>query len=164
MILRSLTLAAGLAGAGTLSQFPEFSQQYAQRLGGAVDALQEVVDDFDASAAAAGLSRDAALSELTGTDFLNRRQTDMTATFTRHAKLQSDLAALNGAGPFMRAYHGARFTDPDIAKAAWAAYKPALPITFEGLVFAGVGFISGALALSLIAGALGRLFRRNRPA
>ena len=37
MILRVLAVAAGLAGAGTLSQFPEFSQQYVQRLGGAVD-------------------------------------------------------------------------------------------------------------------------------
>ena len=61
MIVRAITLAGGLAvGAGT-SQFPEFSQQYAQRLGGAVDALSEVVADFDTSAVAEGLSRSEAL-------------------------------------------------------------------------------------------------------
>ena len=52
MILRALTLAGGLTGAAVSSQFPEFSQQYTQRLGGAVDALAVVVADFDAMALA----------------------------------------------------------------------------------------------------------------
>ena len=43
MILRTMALAAGLTGAATLSQFPEFSQQYTQRLGGAVDELSAIV-------------------------------------------------------------------------------------------------------------------------
>ena len=61
MIIRALTLVGSLiAGAGA-SQFPEFSQQYAQRLGGAVGALSEVVADFDASAVAEGLTRPQAL-------------------------------------------------------------------------------------------------------
>ena len=73
MIVRAITLAGGLAvGAGT-SQFPEFSQQYAQRLGCAVDALSEVVADFDTSAAAEGLSRSEALVQMTGADFIERR-------------------------------------------------------------------------------------------
>lgn len=164
MILRALTLAAGLTGAAGFSQFPEFSQQYAQRLGGAVDALSEVVSDFDASATAAGLTRDAALEQMTGTDFLDSRRADMTRTFRRHEKLQSDLKVLQGAGPFMRAYHGARLTDGDIAKAAWAAYKPALPLTFEGVIFAGVGCVIGALAVSLIAGVLRLPFRQRKRA
>ena len=63
MIVRALVLAGGVLGAASVSQFPEFSQQYTQRLGGAVDALGQVVADFDASAAAAGLDREAALYE-----------------------------------------------------------------------------------------------------
>ncbi|MEC7965452.1 MAG: DUF2937 family protein, partial [Pseudomonadota bacterium] len=55
MIVRTLTLIAGLSGAAVTAQFPEFSQQYAQRLGGAVDELTAVVADFDASAQASGL-------------------------------------------------------------------------------------------------------------
>ena len=46
MIIRAITLAGGLAVGAGASQFPEFSQQYAQRLGGAVDALGEVVRGF----------------------------------------------------------------------------------------------------------------------
>ncbi|MDF3414285.1 DUF2937 family protein [Sulfitobacter sp. M57] len=165
MILRSLTLAGGIAGAAAVSQFPEFSQQYAQRLGGAVDALAEVVADFDASAAAVGLERETALAQMQGSAFLERRQADMTRTFTRFERLRVDLAALEGQGPFMRAYHLPRLRDAEIARAAWVAYQPAVPLNFAGVSFALVGFLLGAAALG---GVLKLLFwpfrRRSNPA
>lgn len=164
MILRGLTLAGGIAGAAATSQFPEFSQQYTQRLGGAVDALAEVVGDFDASAAAVGLDRQAALAQMGGSDFLERRKADMQVTFARYDRLRNDLASLEGQGPFMRAYHLPRFSDPQIARAAWQVYQPALPMNFAGLSFAAAGF----LLASVVFGGLLRLllwpFRRRRPA
>lgn len=163
MILRALTLAGGLAGATATSQFPEFSQQYIQRLGGAVDALSDVVADFDASAAAVGLSRADALAQMQGTDFLERRRRDMTATFDRYARLRSDLEQLKNEGPFMRAYHMPSLTDPEIARAAWAEYQPALPLNFAGAVFAAVGFVLGLAVLGVILRILSWPFRR-RPA
>lgn len=163
MILRALTLAGGLAGATASSQFPEFSQQYIQRLGGAVDALSGVVADFDASAAAVGLSRDDALAQMQGTDFLERRRKDMTATFDRYARLRSDLDLLKSQGPFMRAYHMPNLTDPEIARAAWAEYQPAVPLNFAGAVFAAVGFVMGLAVLGIVLRILSWPFRR-RPA
>ncbi len=165
MILRCLTLAGGFAGALASSQFPEFSQQYVQRLGGAVDALSVVVADFDASAAAADLSREEALAQMQGTAFLEARRVDITRTFARHETLKDDLVAMQGAGPFMRAYHAARLTDAQIAQAAWGAFQPAVPLGFAGLTFAAVGFVLGAFCL----GALMRLLawplrRRGRAA
>ncbi|MEL7260595.1 MAG: DUF2937 family protein [Pseudomonadota bacterium] len=147
MILRALMLAGGLMGGAVASQFPEFSQQYTQRLGGAVDALAEVVADFDASARAEGLSRDAALDQMVGTDFIERRQADMRRTFERHAQLTADLNTLQRAGPFMRAYHAHRFTDAEVAKAAFEAYQPALPLSLDGGIFAGAGFLAGMAAI-----------------
>jgi len=144
MIARTLVLVGGVVGAAGLSQFPEYSQQYTQRLGGAVDALGQVVADFDASAAAEGMTRDQALAAMTGTAFVERRRADMARSFDRHARLRADLEALQSAGPFMRAYRGGRLTDPEIASAALAAYKPAVPVTFDGLVFATTGFGLGA--------------------
>ncbi len=144
MILRALALVGGLAGAASTSQFPEFSQQYLQRLGGAVDALGEVVADFDASAGASGLSRADALAQMRGTPFLERRGADMSRAIARHARLSADLETLEGQGPFMRAYHAARFTDSQIARAAWDAYQPAVPVSFAGLSFAALGFVLGA--------------------
>lgn len=163
MFLRTLTLVAGLAGAGTLSQFPEYAQQYAQRLGGAVDELGRVVQDFDRSAAAEGLSREAALAQMQGTDFLLRRRTDMEGNIARHARLSADLEALQQAGPFMRAYHARRLADPEIARKALKDFKPALPVTLEGGIFAGVGLLGGIGAMSLLLAILRLPFRRRGP-
>ena len=159
LILRSLTLAGALFGAAAFSQFPEFSQQYMQRLGGAVDALGEVTADFDASATAAGLSREAALAQLRGTPFLERRRVDMTRAFARHARMQADLAVLEGAGPFMRAYRLPHLTDGQIARAAWAVYQPAVPLNFAGVIFAGVGFLLGWIVFGILLRLLAWPFR-----
>ena len=162
MILRSLALAGGLAGAVGTSQFPEFSQQYTQRLGGAVDALEQVVADFDASAAASDLTREDALAQMQGTPFLERRSADMTRSIARYERLSANLKALEGQGPFMRAYNAARFTDVEIAQAAWQAYQPAVLVNFAGLVFAFVGFVLGGGAVSVLLGLLRAPFRRQR--
>ncbi len=145
-MLRVLILAGGIIGGAAASQFPEFSQQYVQRLGGAVDALNEVVADFDSSAAQAGLTRDQALAELQGSEFLDRRRADMQRTFDRHARLRDDLQAMQAAGPFMRAYHAAQSTDGEVARAALQAFQPAVPLTTAGGMFAGAGFLAGLAA------------------
>lgn len=147
MIGRVLVLAGGVLGGASASQFPEFAQQYTQRLGGAVDALGEVVADFDASAADAGLTRDAALAELRGSAFLDARRQDMTRTFARYQSLQADLAKLESSGPFMRAYHATSMSDRDVARAAMETFEPAVPLGIAGLTFAGSGFVAGLIAI-----------------
>lgn len=163
MFARTLMLAGGFSGAAGLSQFPEFSQQYAQRLGGAVDELSRVVAEFDADAAGVGLSRQEALEDLANGGTMGRaRAQTMARTIDRHARLTDDLAALQGAGPFTRAYLAANMTDRQIASRAWEAYKPAVPITFEGAVFAGVGFLTGLMILGALLSLLRMPFRRRR--
>ena len=150
MIVRVITLAGGLVGAAGFSQFPEFSQQYAQRLGGAVDELHRVVQEFDSDAAGLGLDRAAALTQLSkGGDMGAARALTMGMTIARHDRLAADLDVLQGAGPFTRAYRMQRFRDRELAARAWAAYKPAIPFTFEGAIFAGAGFVGGIMALAL---------------
>jgi len=58
---RTLATLGGLALGFAFSQFPEYAQQYEQRLGGAVDELRIIVDDFDADARKFGLTRPEAL-------------------------------------------------------------------------------------------------------
>lgn len=149
MFIRTFVLVIGFCGALGAAQFPAFSQQYMQRLGGAVDALAVVIANFDASAQAAGLSRDEALGQMTGTVFLERRGADMSASIARYERLKSDLAVLTGQGPFTRAYHAARFTDPQIARGAMAAFRPSLPLSFASAVFAAFGFVTAALSALL---------------
>lgn len=158
MILRILTLLFGLTGAVGLSQFPEFSQQYRQRLGGAVDELARVVQAFDADAQAAGLTRAAALEDLAKSgDFGQRHSASMRLTIDRYDRLRRDLAALEGAGPFTRLTQMSRLTDPDLARATLANYTPALPISFEGLTLGGTGFLLGGLVPASLAWTFGPL-------
>lgn len=155
MIARVLTLAGGLAGAAGLSQFPEFSQQYIQRMGGAVDELSRFVAEFDADSSALGVSREEALADLAAGSGMGRARAETVAkTIARHARLEADLAVLQAAGPFTRAYEMRRFRDSKIAARALEAYRPALPLTFEGGVFAGTGFLGG---LGLVGGLLALL-------
>jgi hypothetical protein len=160
MIGKAMALAGGLAGAATLSQYPEFSQQYMQRLAGQVDALQSVVQDFDRSASANGLTRVTALDELQGTAFLHARKADMQNTFARFDLLSGNLIFLRLASPMERIAMPHRFADPETFHATWVDFRPALPLTAEGGVAGALGFGAGWGAVSLLLWLLLWPFRR----
>jgi hypothetical protein len=160
MIGKVLAVVAGMTGAAGVSQFPEYSQQYTQRLAGAVDELQRIVDGFDQDADALGLSREAALVSLAqGGDVGVARAERVAQTIARHQRLSGDLGALRQAGPFMRAYQAGRFSDGDIARAAWRDFRPAVPVSFEGFVFSAVGFVCGLIMMWAIWATLRLPFR-----
>ena len=151
MIARALALGAGLTGAAGVSQFPEYSQQYMQRLGGAVDELSRFMDEFDADAASLDLSREAALVDLAkGGEMGAARADTMVKTMERHARFSSDLDDMQCLGPFSRAKYAARFTDGELAGRVWENFKPAMPVTFEGAVFASIGFLGGLALFSAL--------------
>ncbi|MBM3604981.1 MAG: DUF2937 family protein [Alphaproteobacteria bacterium] len=147
---------AGLFAAA-LSQFPAFSDQYVQRLGGQVDALAQVADDFDASADRAGMTRSEALADLSGSTFLDAHQQDMRHVFVRLDRARADLQMLRLAGPVERMLLPHRLRDTQTLRATWGDFRPALPLTREGLVAGGLGFLLGWLLASLIR----RPFRRD---
>lgn len=148
MIGKAAFMIGAVAGGVSLSQFPEFSQQYLQRLAGQVDALTVVVQDFDASARRNDLSREDALSQMVGTSFLQDRQKDLRRTFLRHAQLSDNLVALREASPMERMLMPQRLGDAETFAATWADYRPAVPVTLDGLTAAGLGFLGGGMALS----------------
>lgn len=156
-MIRILAIIAGLGVGGGLSQFPEFSQQYLQRLGGAVDELKKVVADFDQSATAVGLTRQQALEGMSEGEFVERRRADMEATIEREVRLTADLKALENASMVSQVLQPWRFTDSEIAAATWDAFKPAVPVTPAGLGFGLAGFGLGAGAV----GGAGYAFRRK---
>ncbi|QCO54473.1 DUF2937 family protein [Pseudorhodobacter turbinis] len=150
MIVRALALAGGISGAAALSQYPEFSQQYIQRLGGQVDALTLMVDEFDRSASANGLTRRAALDQMQGTPFLTARKADMERAFDRQARLSQNLTFLRLATPLERITMPHRMADRDTIRATWADFRPALPLTVAGAVAAALGFLGGWGAVRLL--------------
>ncbi|EPX85137.1 DUF2937 family protein [Salipiger mucosus] len=160
MIVRALALAAGLTGAAGLSQFPEFSQQYVQRLGGAVDELSRVVARFERDAADLGLAPGEALRQLgSGGDFGARQADGLRETIARHERLSADLAALRGAGPLDRARLALHMDDREILDRAWDDFRPAVPVTLDGAMFAGAGFLGGWLLTGVLLSVLGALLR-----
>lgn len=160
--MRIFAVAAGIVGAGAFAQFPEVSQQYVQRLAGAVDELSVVVADFDASAEAANLSREEALAELSGSTFLASRNADMTRTITRYEALSADLTMLREAGPFERLALMPTRLDGEIGARALEDFRPALPLTPTGAGFAGIGFVAGYALLAGLVLLVVRLMRRRR--
>lgn len=155
MIVRAMTLVGGVSGAAGLSQFPEFSQQYTQRLGGAADEMHIIVSQYERDAAQAGASLPVYIKALSQEGPLSLTQAgNMQTHLDRYTYLTQAQAHLDGAGPFMRARHAAFLGDKDVAKQTLASFQPAIPASFEGAAFAGTGFIGGWLTLSLFLGAL----------
>jgi hypothetical protein len=158
--MRILALAGGIAGAVALSQFPEFSQQYVQRLSGAVDELRAVTFAFDTTARVAGLSREEALDKMGGSDFTDSLRDDMRARIYRYERLNADYQALAAAAPLERLARFYRIRDADLARRTWDDYQPAVPVTAEGLTSAGIGFAGGWVLVSLLLALLLRPLRR----
>jgi hypothetical protein len=161
---RTLGIMAGLALGFALSQFPEYAQQYVQRLGGAVDELRIIVTEFDRGAADAGLTRDQALSRFAGVNdsFIAGRGEAAAATIARYERLSATLTEIRSATGWERFVHMPDYLDSEVGQRALANYQPALPVTLEGFAYAGAGFVIGYVALSALVAAMLLPFRRRK--
>jgi len=149
---RSFAILGGLLLGVVLSQFPEYAQQYTQRLGGAVDELRTITVDFDAGATAAGLTRAEALAryEHSPDTFLAGRGQSMSATFVRYGKLSAALQEIRGADAWQRLQLLPAYLDTDVGARTLADFKPAVPVTMEGLLYAAAGFVVGYILFSAL--------------
>ena len=159
---RILAILGGVSGAVALSQFPEFSQQYLQRLAGKVDVLTEVAARFDATAAAHGLTREAALVSMTGTPLLVDQQADQRMVFAQAAVLADNLAVLRAASPLVRLTMPQRFGDTETLAATYADFRPAIPATSDGAVTAGIGYVGGWAVIAVMWRVISFPFRSRR--
>ncbi|MEM1302353.1 MAG: DUF2937 family protein [Pseudomonadota bacterium] len=155
-------MVSGLLGAAGLSQFPEFSQQYLQRLAGMVDQLSAQVSDVDASAQALNMTRDEYLADLAqscaGAQASDKAEGEI-ALFDR---LSPALDRLRESNAFERLLGAPAAMDLDLAGRTLQDYKPALPLTTEGAVFSVVGFFAGWGLWSMIWGVVTWPVRRRR--
>ena len=130
-------------GAVLFCQLPEFIQQYLQRLGGRLDEARRQLAQF---------TDVAAQSKLTLVDFIQRTSHNADESVARLAGVMSDTVtrvdSLNAADlairnaslwekPFVFLTH----LDPSIARATLSIYKPAVPTTVEGLIYAILGML-----------------------
>lgn len=155
-----LTLIMALICGAAASQFPEYAQQYRQRLGGAVQELQMIVTGFDADARRAGLTRDEALSryEKSGDEFLTDRGESISAVLKRYARLSAHYESMESAGPLSRLWVFAKERDAELSKDTLAVYQPAIPVSGIGAAHAAGGFAGGWILFTVLLSP----FRRRR--
>lgn len=134
-------------GAVGLSQAPEFFQQYLQRLGGHLDEARTALARFEVVARESGITL-AQLIETTRAQEsapVAKLGAVIADTQTRVLQLEAAERALREASLWERPFVFFRHVDSDIAARAWEVFKPAVPVTTEGLVYAGVGMVLALL-------------------
>jgi hypothetical protein len=165
-MIRALCLIGGLTGAAGLSQAPEFSQQYIQRLGGQVDELTRLAKDFDDTALADGLGREEMLQAMATTPLVESQAAMWRRTFARQARLSENLMILRDATPMQRLAMPHRMSDTATISAVWNDFTPAVPLSVAGAASAGTGFLGGwagfAAIFALFSWPLRRLKTRDR--
>jgi hypothetical protein len=162
-VVRIIAFGLGIFGGIVASQGPEYSQQYRQRLGGAIDELQRVIARFDADASTNNETQESAIARLRSStdDLVSRQGVAMQANVERLGRLQTHREAMNQAGPFARVALMLRDGDQDVMEAAYRDFEPAVPVTEEGLLSTAIGFITVWGGVLLLAGFV-RSFRRPR--
>lgn len=155
-------------GAVAFCQLPEFIQQYLQRLGGRLDEARRQLAEFEAVAAKAKLAlpefiertaanADSAVANLAGV---------MQGAVERVAELSAADSAIRNASLWEKPFVFFAHLDASIASATLEIYKPAMPTTAEGLLYAVAGMIAalglyhGAVRYPISAAARARATRR----
>jgi hypothetical protein len=152
MLGRLIVVLAAALGGLTASQFPEFAQQYRQRLGGALEELTRIVAAFDADAARNRLTREEAVRTYANAsdDFLRDQGVTVRGTLSRRERLEEQKARLESAPPVMRPVVVLSHPDERVMRGAWQDYEPAVPVTSAGFVWAAIGFFLAGGVVSLI--------------
>lgn len=132
-----------ILGAVVACQLPEFIQQYLQRLGGRLDEARRQLAQF---------TDIAAQSRLSLADFIDRTSHNADTSVARLAGVMRDTvsrvdslsaadSAIRHASLWEKPFVFFSHFDPDIARATLSIYKPAVPTTLEGLVYAVLGML-----------------------
>ncbi|MDO9415622.1 DUF2937 family protein [Pararhizobium sp.] len=156
-IARIIALITGLIGGVLFSQAPELAQQYRQRIGGAIDELRVIVDDFDRQARQNTLDRAEALNlyAISSEQFLKQQGDTMKRTINRYEILEQQQASLASASPVLKPLILLQDADAAILQNTWRDFIPAIPVSLPGLIWGGIGFVT-AWYLSGLAALLSR--------
>ncbi len=149
MRMQPFIIALSVLFAMLFSQAPEFTQQYLQRLAGTVEELGNIVRNFDEDSLRSGYDRSAALGVMRNNPerLVRDQATRMKENIARLNRLLEQQANMRDAGPLARFSAFIANIDGPLAQRTWQSYVPALPFSFEGIVFALIGFASSYLLI-----------------
>ncbi|PQA88396.1 DUF2937 family protein [Hyphococcus luteus] len=160
---RFLAFLLGIAGAVIGSQGPGFTLQYMQNLQGQITSLEKAVGEFDANIAQYGYTRARALDECRSADgLLDALCGGYVAQVERYELLTAHMAELEAVSDTVRPLILARKQMPDITNSAYKQFKPAVPATIDGVIYAGGGFALLWGGASFLFWLLGGMFGARR--
>ncbi len=139
-------------GAAVTSQFPAFYQQYLQRLGGSLDQARLAVQRVEQVAQSLGMTVDNMVER-----FMLSRDVVYQSLGAINLQALDDLerleyaeAALSQSTGFDKLLHFIAHFDPIVAEGTWRNFEPAVPLTFEAVIYAGIGMLVGIFLLASI--------------
>jgi hypothetical protein len=123
-------------------QAPEFMQQYTQRLGGAIDELQLIVQHFEDDARRSGIGRSDALQLMARNpeQLVRDQSVRMQETIGRLQRLQDQQVVMRQGSITSRFVYFVSNYDRPLAARTWENYQGGLQLSFDGIVFALMGF------------------------
>lgn len=132
-----------VAGTVIFSQVPEFMQQYQQRLGGHLDEARRQLAQFHQTAAQSGLTLDRLVTQTSANadPAVAKLSGVMTEAISRVETLESAQSAIQNASLWTRPFVFVQHMDRAIVHATWSIFRPAVPTTIEGLVYALCGML-----------------------
>ncbi len=132
-----------VVGAVVFSQAPEFMQQYLQRLGGHLAEARRQLAQFEAIARQAGRTvQELAVSYSANADASVASMGQLVGgTQVRVATLTVAETALREAAVWERPFVFLRHCDMEIARGTAEVFKPAVPATLEGMLYALAGVV-----------------------
>ncbi len=151
LVRRIMTLLIAVSAGVLFSQAPELSQQYRQRLGGAIDELTSRIQDFDEQANHNGLDRLEAMNVYARSPerFIRSQGETVRRIFERYEKLSNQMEELTVSSPILRPLVVARRLDPVTFSNAWRDFVPAVPLSVAGAVWSIIGLIAGLMVAIL---------------
>lgn len=128
---------SGAAGGMGLSQAPAFTQAYLQRLGGHIDEARRSLGLVERGLLLPGL--DTAERQAAAAEFAARVD-----------QLEQVHRSIAEAAPSLQPLMMLRHADPDIARRAWEAFTPAIPVDAPSLIYTGLGVVVALLVYELV--------------
>ncbi len=134
-------------GAISFAQFPQFVQQYLQRLSGHLDEARRIVERYKLAAERAGMEFD---------PYIERFRADPDPVIAEHGYIMAEaveryeflsraVEALTQSNMFTRPFVFLANLETDIAWQAWLIFQPGVPTTVEGALYALTGIAIGLI-------------------
>ncbi len=144
-IVRWIDRIFAVVGALVFAQAPLFIQQYTQQLSGHISELSWQVNKIALAAQNSGKTVEQFIGKFVsnGDADIAQQGTMMQTIISRYELFQNGLSSLNEASLVTKPLVFIHYLDFDIAKSTFHIFKPGIPMTLEGLIYAFIGLVLG---------------------